>query len=301
MWFKNLCLFQLTQSLDLTAEQLSQKLTEAPFKPCGSQELKRSGWVPPVGDGASDYVQAQQGYLMFCARRQEKLLPSAVVKEQLEERLAQIRNDEGRPVGRKERQTLKDEVIVDLLPRAFSKSARDYAYIATREDLILVDSASANRAEDLLSQLRETLGSLKAIPLTPQQAPAQVMTHWLRGEPLPADFVLGEECELRASKDERVVRLKNLDLGSPEVANHLDTGMYVSKLALTWKEAIHFVLDDNFMLKRLKFEDALQEQAADRNPDTAAEAFDADFAVMSLELTALVKALLQALGGKADA
>ena len=301
MWFKNLCLFQLPQSLNITPEQLSQKLAEAPFKPCGSQELKRSGWVPPVAKDATDYIHAQQGYLMLCARRQEKLLPSTVVKEQLEERLDQIRNDEDRPVGRKERQTLKDEVIVDLLPRAFSKSARDYAYIATRDDLILVDSASANRAEDLLSQLRETLGSLKAIPLTPQQAPAQVMTHWLHGEPLPADFVLGEECELRASKDERVVRLKNLDLSSPEVANHLDTGMYVSKLALTWKEAIHFVLDDNFMLKRLKFEDALQEQASARNPESAAETFDADFAVMSLELTALVKALLQALGGKADA
>ena len=301
MWFKNLCLFQLTQSLNLSAEQLSEQLSQAPFKPCGSQELKRSGWVPPVGEEARDYVHAQSGYLMICARRQEKLLPSVVIKEQLEDRLARIRNDEGRPVGRKERQTLKDEIIVDLLPRAFNKSARDYAYIANRDNLILVDSASANRAEDLLSQLRETLGSLKAIPLTPQQAPAQVMTHWLRGEPLPADFALGEECELRASKDERVVRLKNLDLSSPEVASHLDSGMYVSKLALTWKDAIRFVLDDNFMLKRLKFDDALQEQASGRNPESAAEAFDADFTVMSLELTALVKALLQALGGKAQA
>jgi len=118
---------------------------------------------------------------------------------------------------------------------AFSKSARDYAFIAPKERLILVNSSSAARAEELLSQLREALGSLKAIPLTPQQPTPQLMTHWLRGEPLPADFELGEECELQAGKDSRVIRCKNLDLSAPEITSHLDSGMFVSRLALSWK------------------------------------------------------------------
>ncbi len=300
MWFKNLRLFQLTEPFTTSPEALGDALAGKPFQPCGSQDLVRSGWVPPAGSDSSDYVHVNGNYLMICAKRQEKLLPGAVVNEHLEEKVSQIKNDEGRPVGRKERQTLKDEIIFDLLPRAFSKSSRDYAYIALNERLILVNSASAKRAEDLLSELREALGSLKAIPLTPQQAPAQLMTHWLRGEPLPPDFELGEECELQAGKDSRVVRCKNLDLSAPEVASHLEAGMFASKLALTWKEAIHFVLDDQFAVKRLKFEDKLQEQAEDRNPESAAEAFDADFAIMSLELAALVGALIKAFGGTAE-
>lgn len=300
MWFKNLRLYQLTEALTDSAEALSDKLSQAPFKPCGSQDMSRFGWVPPAGPDAQDYIHAGNGYLMVCLKRQDKILPAAVINEHLEEKLADIRAQEGRPVGRKERQTLKDEVIFDLLPKAFSKSARDYAFIAPQERLILVNSSSANRAEELLSQLREALGSLKAIPLTPQQAPAQLMTHWLRGEDLPTDFVLGEECEFQAGKDSRVVRCKNVDLSAPEVASHLEAGMFASKLALTWKEAIHFVLDDQFAVKRLKFEDKLLEQASDRNPETAAEAFDADFAVMSIELTALVKALVQAFGGAVE-
>ena len=300
MWFKNLRLFQLTEDFSLTAEQLSQQLSQAPFQPCGSQDLIRYGWVPPAGDNAEDFVHATQDYLMVCAKRQEKILPSSVVNEHLEEKVSQIKADEGRPVGRKEKQSLKDEIIFDLLPQAFKKSSRDYAYIAKRERLIVVNSASAKRAEELLSQLREALGTLKEVPLTPQHAPAQMMTHWLRGEPLPADFELGEECEFQAGKDSRVVRCKNVDLTAPEVASHLEAGMFASKLALTWKEAIHFVLDDQFAVKRLKFEDKLLEQAGDRNPETAAEAFDADFAVMSIEITALVKALLDAFGGAVE-
>lgn len=300
MWFKNLRLYRLTEAFAHTPEALSEALEAHPFKPCGSQELQRSGWVPPASADSQDYVHVTNGYIMICARREEKLLPAGVINEHLEEKLAVIREEEGRPVGRKERQSLKDEVIFDLLPRAFTKSSRDYAFIAPKEGMILVNSASAKRAEDLLSQLRESLGSLKAIPLTPQQPIPQLMTHWLRGEPLPGDFELGEECELQAGKDSRVIRCKNLDLSAPEIISHLDSGMFASRLAISWKEAIHFVLDDQFALKRLKFEDALLEKAQDGNPETAAEAFDADFAIMSLELSALVTALLEAFGGPSE-
>lgn len=300
MWFKNLRLYRFTQAFDLTTEQLEEALSAHPFRPCGKQDLMRYGWTPPVGREGLELVHAANGYLMVCARRQEKILPAAVINEHLEEKAAQIKADEGRPVGRKEKQTLKDEIIFSLLPQAFTKSSRDFAYIAPREGLIVVNAASAKRAEDLLSQLRESLGSLKVIPLVPRSAPAQIMTDWLRSGTPATDFELGEDCELQASKDSRVVRCRHQDLTAPEVTGHLESGMYVSKLALTWKEAIHFVLDDQFAVKQLKFEDALREQAMDRQPDSAAEEFDAEFAIMTLELSALINALLNACGGEAE-
>lgn len=297
MWFKNLRLFRFTETFELNVEQLDQALAAQPFRPCGSQDLTTYGWTPPLGREGSEYVHAANGYIMICAQRQDKILPSAVINEHLEEKAAQIKLDEGRPVGRKERQNLKDEIIFSLLPQAFAKSSRDFAYIAPREGWIVVNAASAKRAEDLLSKLRESLGSLKVIPLLPQAAPAQVMTEWLRNNEAPGEFELGEDCELQAGKDSRVVRLRHQDLTAPEVSNHLDSGMYVSKLALSWKEAIHFVLDDQFALKQLKFDDALRDQAADRKADSAAEEFDAEFAIMTLELSGLITDLLQACGG----
>ncbi|MGY0645790.1 MAG: recombination-associated protein RdgC, partial [Paraglaciecola chathamensis] len=39
MWFKNLKFYHLTQTLELTEEDIQDKLAEFPFRPCGSQEL----------------------------------------------------------------------------------------------------------------------------------------------------------------------------------------------------------------------------------------------------------------------
>ncbi len=300
MWFKNLRLYRLTQDFTLPAEDLHHRLSEHCFQPCGSLDLHKYGWVPPLGQDGSEYVHTAGGYIMVCARRQEKVLPAAVVNEHLEEKALAISAEQGRPVGRKERRDLKDEIVFSLLPRAFAKSSLDYAYIAPRERLVVVNAASAKRGEELLSALREALGSLPAVPLVPRQAPPQMMTHWLRDGDLPAEWELGEECELRGGRDDRVVRLKNQDLQADEVRAHLDSGMHVTRLALCWREGVQLVLDEQFALKRLKFADAIVERAGEGNPGSRAEAFDADFAVMTVELTALIRDLLAAFGGVED-
>jgi recombination associated protein RdgC len=298
MWFKNLRLYRFTQPFSLTHEQLSQTLSEQAFQPCGQLDPLRYGWVPPLGREGVDYVHSANGYMMICARRQEKILPAAVINEQLDERVAAINAAEARHVGRKERQELKDEVIFSLMPRAFTRSSLDFAYIAPREGLIVINAASVKRADDLLSALRDALGSLGLIPVAPRHAPTQMMSHWLRSGELPAEFSLGEECELQGGKDGRIIRCKNQDLSAHEIMAHLDSGMFVSRLALTWKEAIHCIVDDQLAVRRLKFEDAVQEQANERNPESNAEQFDAEFAIMTLELSAFIQALLAAFGGE---
>lgn len=300
MWFKNLRLYRLTENWAITPEELNEKLSQYCFNPCGSLDPLRYGFEPPLGRHGHDYVHVANGYIMVCAKKQEKILPSGVIKEQLEEKVLAISEAESRSVGRKERDSLKDEIIFSLLPKAFTKSSLDYAYIAPQEKLIVVNASSAKRAEDLLSKLREALGSLGCLPVTPKHLPTQVMTHWLREGQAPHQFELGEEVELQATKDGRVVRCKKLDLTASEIRNHLESGMHVSKIALSWKEAIHCVIDDQLAIKRVKFEDSICDKANDRNPETKAEAFDADFAIMTLELKNFIAALISAFGGEAE-
>lgn len=298
MWFKNLRLFRLDGPFTLSAEELDKQLAPAAFTPCGKLDQQRYGWVSPLGPEGEMLVHAAGGFIMISARRQEKLLPSAVIKERLEERLREIRQAEGRPVGRKEREQLKDEIVFSLLPQAFTKSAVDYAYIDCRRGLIVVNSAGANRAENLLSALREALGSLPAVPLAPAQPATSVMTRWLHSGDLPAGFALGDECELKASGDDRVIRGRRLDLSDDQLQQHLATGMYVNQLAIEWKESIRCVLDENLACKRLKFADALVEKADADGADTAAGQFDNDFAIMTLELAAFIDDLVEAFGGE---
>lgn len=300
MWFKNLRLYRLTEEWTHTPEDLNAALEAQCFNPCGSLDLMRYGFIEPLGRHGSEFIHATNGYIMICAKKQEKLLPSSVINEQLEEKALAISEAESRSVGRKEKQTLKDEIIFSLLPKAFAKSSLDFAYIAPQEKLIVVNSSSAKRAEDLLSKLREALGSLRCIPISAKNIPTQVMTHWVQTGKLTNDFELGEECELHAGKDERVIRCKKQDLTADEILSHINSGMFVSKLAVTWKESIHCVLDDQLAVKRLKFDDVISEKANERNPDSKAEQFDADFAIMSGELKNFIIALLAAFGGETD-
>lgn len=301
MWFKNLRLYRLTEKWTHSPEELHSALEPYVFNPCGSLDPMRYGWVSPLGRHGSELVHVTNSYIMICAQKQEKILPGAVINEQLEEKVIAISEAEARKVGRKERQELKDEIIFSLLPKAFTRSSLDFAYIAPQDDLIVVNASSAKRAEDLLSALREALGSLRTLPLVPKNAPNQVMTHWLRSDDLPQDIQIGDECELKASKDERVIRCKKLDLQAEDVIRHLDSGMFVNKLAISWNEAIHCIIDDELAIKRVKFDDKIYEQANDRNPESQAEQFDADFSIMTLELKSFINSLLHAFGGEKEA
>lgn len=301
MWFKNLRIYRLTQAIAHTPEELSEALAQHEFQPCGKLDPVKYGWVPPLGRHGSEFVHAANGNIMLCAKRQEKIIPSALIKEELENKVLHIQDEEGRFVSRAEKDNLKDEIIFTLLPKALAKSSLDFGYIDTLNSLLIVNTSSAKRAEDFISALRETLGSLKVIPLVPVNPPPQVMTGWVREGVIGDKFVLGEECELQATKEGRVIRCKKQDLTATEIQNHLESGMVVTKLAITWNEAISCIIDDQFSVKRVKYEDAVQEKLQDHHAETAAEQFDMDFSIMTVELAAFIKALCAVFGGTQDA
>lgn len=295
MWFKNLRVYKIT---DVISANVAECLAAHPFHPCGSLDPVRYGFVPVIPEGREylHHVAVVQA-AMLCAKRQEKILPSAAVNEALDEKVRAISEAESRPVGRKERGSLKDEIIFSMLPKALTKSTLEYAYIDIASQLIIVNSSSAKKAEDLLSKLREALGSLRCVPLVPVNTPTQVMTNWVQTGQLPANFELGDSVELRAGKDGRIVRCKNQELDAAEVLNHINSGMFVTKVSLCWRESITFTVDSDLAIKGIKFDDVVAEKANARNPESRAEQFDADFCVMTVELRALLTDFIAAFGG----
>ena len=301
MWFKNLQLYRFTKPFELSPEVLAEQLAQQSFEPCGSQELSRAGWVSPLGRHSEELVHESNGYLMICSKRQDKLLPSSVVNDFLEEQVAEIESNESRKVSRKERASIKEEVIFTLMPKAFVRSSLQFAYISLRDSMLVINASSEKRAEDLIHDLREALGTLPLIPLTAKNLPIDLMTQWVNSGELTDGFELGEECELRDNADvSGVIRCKNQNLRSEEILNHMKTGMHVSKLALSWQERVEFILDEKAAIKRLRFTDLIQEKAAEAEADDAASQFDVDFSIMTLELSQFVQALMSALGGETE-
>ena len=300
MWFRNARVFRFTKPFDISAEALEEKLQADAFKPCGPQETTRQGWVPPLGKHSDMLVHSTNGYHLIALRKEDKILPGSVVKEMVEERAEAIELEQSRKVRRKEKDEIKEQVMLEMLPQAFSKNRRSFAYLAPQDGLLVVDAGSSKQAEDLASFLRKSLGSLPVRPPAVEQAPAFTFTGWLNESiDLPGTIELGTECELKdPSEDGGVVHCKGLDLKADEIRNHLNAGMQVTKLAVTWEDNLSFVLDEELGIKRLKFGDTLQEKLDDVDADDAAARFDAAFALMTLELSRLIPGLLEALGGE---
>lgn len=300
MWFKNLVFYRFTRSFELDAETLEQKLSEQAFSPCRSQDQSRYGWSAPMLKLSEQLVHSANGAMLICAQKEEKILPASVIKDQLSEKVEQIETEQDRKVRKKERDDLKDEIIMTLLPKAFSRYQRTLAYIDPRQGLLIVDASSAKRAEDLCSHLRQTLGSLPVSIPALNNAPAAIMTSWLdKNEALPGGLELGEEAELKdPSENGAVLRCKQQDLLGVEIEPHLKAGKQAVKLALGWREQCCFILGEDLILRRLKFADSLLDQAADMGAEDAAARFDADFYLLTETLAKLLPELLDALGGE---
>ena len=116
MWFKNLQVYRFTRPFELTAEQLETQLEACAFTPCGSQDASRFGWTRPLGKFGSTLTHAAAGQILLCARREDKILPTTVIKEALAEKVEAIKYDEGRPLKKKEKEALKEELLHTLLP-----------------------------------------------------------------------------------------------------------------------------------------------------------------------------------------
>ena len=300
MWFKNLALYRFTEPFTLDVTELEAKLNDKRFKPCSSHDEFSMGWTSPVGNSTEQLVHASNGFMMLCLKKEEKVIPAAVINEMLQEKVAEKEEQEVRKLSRKERTALKDELIFELLPRAFSFSKKTYAYIDPKGGWIVADAATAKKAEDLLSYLRKCLGSLPVVPTNTIDQPVITMTQWLTdSHTVPNDLTVEDECELRSPEEEgSIIRCKRHNLGLPEIINHLDTGKQVIKLAVNWTDRLSFIIDENLAIKRLKFLDLIQDQASDTEADDEIAQFDVDFSIMSLELANFLPRLLEIFGGE---
>ncbi|MCB1774728.1 MAG: recombination-associated protein RdgC, partial [Gammaproteobacteria bacterium] len=92
MWFRNLQLYRLIEPFEHTPAGLHDALGQRGFKPCAGLDTHSVGWVPPAGREATELVHTANGRIMLCLRREDRILPSAVVREHVEEKAEAIAN-----------------------------------------------------------------------------------------------------------------------------------------------------------------------------------------------------------------
>ena len=296
MWFKNIFIYRLPVDCAITAAALQEKLALKPLMPCSGLDKQSRGWVSCRGDDR--LVHAANGQILFALGVEQKLLPATIITRFAKERVADIEAQQGYKVGRKEMKDLKEAITEELLPRAFALLRTTYAWIDTANGFLVIDAASAAKAEELLEFLNKTLDDLPVKPLHTELSPVAAMTDWLAGEAAPAGFTIDRELELRATGESRAtVRYANHALEGDEILAHIAAGKRATRLGLTWNDRISFVLTEQLQIKRLEFLDIIKEESTTL-ADTADELFELDFTLMTGELAKMLVDLTDALGGE---
>jgi recombination associated protein RdgC len=294
MWFKQLTLFQLTDSITYSRESLTDKLSSLCFQECLPSMPYSSGWVSPVDEDDAPLVQAINGYLMICLQIEEKILPPIVVRQELAKKVKLIETMENRKVGAKEKYNLKEELTITLLPRAFSKLTKVFAYIDTRHRRLMLATNNPKKTEQFLLAFKKTCSS-HIEPLAIDKL-SKLMTSWITHQQPSSAFSIEKSCLLQDSNHQhRVIRCKEQDLFAASIQSLIKDGCELKQVALNWQDRVDFVLSDKCSLQGISFNDEIIAQSAEMEAGTKQQQFNVDFFIMTETFEHLFKDLFELL------
>ncbi len=293
--FKNALVYRIDQWEPPTQAEIAQRLEGSRFAECAPSQPEAAGWVEPRGEKHGALLESVGGQLILKLCSESKPVPSGVVKQQLEARLDQIEADTGRRPKGKAKRELKEQIVHELLPRAFPKRSSTLVWIDLAAKRVLIGVTSAKKADAVVTRLVELFGGLRLAPLQTALSPATAMSAWLADKEPPRGFSIDRECELKQPDSEKAaVRYARHTLEIDEVGEHIRQGKLPTQLALTWNSRVSFVLTDALVLKKIKLLDVVLEGSGQGDADGG---FDADVAITTGELRGLLPDLIDALGG----
>lgn len=295
--FKNLTVYRIAPGFSFDLTTLEDALGRARFSPCQLTQQESVGWVAPRGHDHGLLVESVQGQWILRLRMEQRLLPGSVVKEHVDELAARVEEETGRKPGKKMAKELKEQALLDLLPRAFTRTSALFVWICPQEGWLVVDTGSQGRADEVVALLVEALPGMGVTHLNTQESPATAMSQWLLEGQAPAGFTIDRECELKSADEMKsVVRYARHALDTEEVRQHIISGKRPTRLALSWTERVSFTLSEGLQLRKV----ALLDTVLDAQPSNAQadEEFDADVLLVTGELRRLLPDLVEALGGE---
>ncbi|MGL4233218.1 MAG: recombination-associated protein RdgC [Casimicrobium sp.] len=290
----NICIFRIAKDTSLDLEQARQGVKSMAFQPCAATQDQSVGWVAPRGIG-DELIESVAGQWILRLQLESKMLPSAVVKRTADAKAKQIEDAGGRKLGRAAIKDLREQVHLELLPRAFTKLSCATVWIDPTAKLVCIEAASPAKADVIAVLLLASIDGLAMSPMQTQKAAAVCMASWLMDQDAPGRFSLDRECELKATDEtQAIARYMRHNIEIDEVKTHVVNGKMPTKLALTWADRTAFLLTDKLQIKKIKLLDGVMETQATENED----AFDGDVAILTGELSKLIPDLIEALGGE---
>jgi len=270
-------------------------LQKAQFVECSASQDKSVGWIPPRGEKHGALAESVGGQLILKFMIENKILPSSVIKRMAEQRMERIEATTGRKPGKKQAREIKEDITRELLPMAFTKQATVLVWIDPKERLLVIDTSSQAKSDEVMTALIRSLDGFTVALLGTNNSPSAAMSQWLTEREAPGRFDLDRECELKSTDDmQSAVKYSRHHLEIAEIRQHVESGKVPTRLAMCWDGKISFVLTDTMQLKKIRFLDGVFKEAGVDDEDR----FDADTTIATGEMSKLVPDLVAALGGE---
>jgi recombination associated protein RdgC len=294
--FRNIRYYRLDNAWPNEEEELSETLGQSAFEPCGPLTERSSGFVPVYPDAGDSLARRLNGADLMKLRSQSRLLPPAVVNEELELRIEEFRNRMQEAPSPREKKRLKAETRDELMPKALLKSDKIWGFFDLKDKLVGIDAAQPASAERFLRRLRAAFGDLNLRPLQFQKPFSELLTSIFLGG-APEQFAVGRECRMRDPGDpSSVVRWTYFDLTDSTIRNHVANGMQLTHLGIVYDNIMSCVLDENGVITKLRFL-GMDDDNEDHNDPLAR--LDAEFVVITGTLRLMIADLKKLLGGLA--
>lgn len=301
MFFKNITFFHLLPNLIHNADQIKEAVEKLLYTPLLPSEEVGEGWYPVASEKETVYTHGN--HVLLCVRMAKKLLPASILKERTAQAIQELERRQDYSVGKQKRQEIKEQVRLSLLKQAFSSEKDVHLWINLDERYVAINSASKSQLDAVLSLLGKTFASF---PLVPYEVNAPIGSY-LSGA-LFGDIAVGEAFTIEnnfvveSGHDSGLkVNYKNYELDAEEVEKHVNAGLVVSLLGVTWQDRIycHLISNPTLQIKGIEPLNTLAEDTDQTqfDLDDEQDAFDVNFFMMTQEIDALRADLVTELGG----
>jgi len=287
---KNVIAYLLTPGFKVDPEKLQRQQA----RPCGPSESRTVGFVNPCNTPTHSLLHNVSGIHVICLETEDRLLPGSVVEEEVRERAIELEQTQGHALGRKQRREVKERVIEELLPKAFTQKKRTLAFFTDR--YFIVDTSSAARAGTMIECLRLALDDVPLTPIRTQNSMIGALAEWLTGN-TPETLTVDDFAELEMPDSNKpAITYKRTRLDVDDMGKRLASGYQPRRVGITYDDRLSCKVDECLHLKQVAFLDLLR-ASNESNAENVDEQFDADVTLYVGQVVRVIDFLIEQLGG----
>jgi recombination associated protein RdgC len=226
------------------------------FKECGEEDFRTFGFA-----GINSLDAFPNGYRIKFTY-EEKIIPAAGVKRELEKRVQKRSLETGRKLSKKEVGEIREYVIAELVTKATTKVTNFYGYYHTSTNRFVVDVVSKDLAAKAIGIICHMLKSIETTTLHVSGVSNCLTTNILECINNKKDlgfsgFTYDDKLHLE-NEDGETVQFK-CDFTLEHVKDLIDSGYKVTRVRLM-RDGLSFDLTNEFKIKQIKNTFELEEE-----------------------------------------